>query len=39
MAAEKFHANFYHGFMDDFQIVADRPKVRRFVNQVSALMR
>lgn len=39
MAAEKFHANFYHGFMEDFQIDTDRPKVRRFVNRVSALMR
>ena len=37
--AEKFHANFYHGFMEDFQINADRPKVRRFVERVSALMR
>lgn len=39
LAAEKFHANFYHGFMEDFQIDADRPKVRRFVAQIQALMR
>ena len=29
--AEKFHANFYHGFMEDFQIERDRQTVREFV--------
>lgn len=38
LAAEKFHANFYYGFMEDFQIDADRPKVRRFVERIDALM-
>ena len=32
--AEKFHANYYHGFMDDFQIVDDRPMVEEFVTQL-----
>ena len=36
--AEKFHANFYHGFMEDFQISEDRPIVRRFVERIDALM-
>ena len=38
LAAEMFHANFYYGFMEDFQIDADRPKVRRFVECIDALM-
>ena len=37
LAAEMFHANFYYGFMEDFQIAADRPKVRRFVECIDAL--
>jgi len=32
--AEKFHANYYHGFMDDFQIVDDRPMVEELVTQL-----
>ena len=36
--AEKFHANFYYGFMEDFQISEDRPIVRRFVERIDALM-
>ena len=36
-AAEKFHANYYHGFMEDFQIVGDRPIVEEFVTQLLAL--
>ena len=35
--AEKFHANYYHGFMDDFQIEGDRPIVEAFVTQLLAL--
>ena len=35
--AEKFHANYYHGFMDDFQIVDDRPMVEELVIQLLAL--
>ena len=37
--AEKFHANFYYGFMEDFQIREDRPIVRRFVERINALMK
>lgn len=29
--AEKFYANFYHDFMEDFQLEEDRPVVRDFV--------
>ena len=36
--AEKFHANFYHDFMEDYQIEADRPLVRRFVTRVLDLV-
>ncbi len=32
--AEKFHANFYHDFMEDEEIDADRPKVRQFVQRL-----
>ena len=35
--AEKFHANFYHDFMQDFEIDGDREKVRDFVNRVLSL--
>lgn len=34
--AEKFHANFYHGFMQDFEL-ADRDIVTRFVERLLAL--
>ena len=30
--AEKFHANFYHGFMEDFQVERGREDVREFVH-------
>ena len=36
--AEKFHANFYHAFMQDYEFDRDRPTVRRFVGQVEALV-
>lgn len=36
--AEKFHANFYHGFMEDFDLESDRPMVRDFVHRVIALL-
>ena len=32
--AEKFHANFYHGFMEAFEISGDRPLVREFVERL-----
>ena len=36
LAAEKFHANFYHDFMEDFQLSVDRPVVREFVQRMLA---
>ena len=36
-AAEKFHANFYHGFMDTAIIETLRPSVHRFVHRVLSL--
>ena len=36
--AEKFHANFYHGFMEDFDLESDRPMVSDFVHRVIALL-
>ncbi len=35
--AEKFHANFYHGFMEPFQMDTDRDLVRNFVARVLIL--
>ena len=35
--AEKFHANFCHDFMQDFEIDGDREKVREFVNSILSL--
>ena len=35
--AEKFHRNFYHDDMEDYERDADRPLVRRFVERVLAL--
>lgn len=35
--AEKFHANFYHDFMQDYEIERDRPSIHRFVNRVLSL--
>ena len=32
--AEKFRANFYRDFMQDYEIERDRPAVHRFVNRV-----
>ena len=36
--AEKFHANFYHAFMQDFEIEGDPPIVHEFVNKVVAIV-
>ena len=36
-SAERFHANFYHGYMTDSDIGMERPFVHRFVNRVLAL--
>ncbi len=35
--AEKFHRNFYHGFLDDFEIESDRVRVNQFVARMLAL--
>ena len=35
--AEKFHANFYHDFMEDYQLDADRPMVNEFVERLLVL--
>ena len=32
--AEKFHANFYHGSMESFELEGDRPLVRNLVERV-----
>ena len=37
-AAEKFHKNFFHDEMEDYEIVVDRPTVHQFVNRVLDLM-
>ena len=36
--AEKFHANFYHGFMDELQIEDEQPEVVEFVRRVTSLL-
>jgi uncharacterized protein (UPF0332 family) len=36
--AEQFHSNIYPDSMEDFQLDADRPMVRHFVNRMLALM-
>lgn len=35
--AQKFHANFCHDFMQDYEIDRDRPSVHLFVNRVLSL--
>ena len=36
--AEKFHANFYHQFMEDYELERDPVEVRNLVNRVLALL-
>ena len=36
--AEKFHKNFFHDEMEEYEIEADRPYVHRYVNRVLDLM-
>ena len=36
--AEKFHRNFYHDEMEAEVVVSDRPRVRRFVDRMLALL-
>ena len=38
-AAEKFHRNFYHDHMEDFELESDRPKVHDLVHRTLALLR
>ena len=38
IAAEKFHKNFFHDEMEEYEIVADRPVVHRFVNRMAVLV-
>lgn len=38
LAAEKFHKNFYHDEMEDFEIDQDRPLVHRFVARILTLL-
>ena len=35
--AEKFHMNFYHHGMEDFQIAGDRPRVRALVARLLSM--
>ena len=35
--AEKFHANYYHDFMEEFQLQRDRLAVHRFVDRMLSL--
>ena len=37
VSAEKFHANFYHDFMEDFELDVDRPTVNNFVERLLVL--
>ena len=36
--AEKFRANFYHGFMEDYELAQDGEVVHRFVERVLSLV-
>ncbi len=36
--AEKFHANFYHAFMQDYEIEDDRETVFNFVRRVQGIL-
>ena len=35
--ARALHANFYHGFMEEYEFEIDREKVLRFVNRMLEL--
>ena len=36
--AEKFHANFYHNFMEDSELDMNRPLAQRFVERILSLV-
>ena len=38
LAAEKFHKNFYHNEMEDFEVEIDRPLIHTFVARTLALL-
>lgn len=38
LAAEKFHKNFYHAEMEDFEFEIDRPLIHAFVARTLALL-
>ena len=38
IAAERFHIHFHHGDMEDYQIAADRPAVRDYVERMVTLI-
>lgn len=38
IAAERFHENFFHDYLEDYQIEADRPFVHQFVARLLALL-
>ena len=37
-AAEKFHKNFYHNEMEDYEVAVDRPVVHQFVHRMLTLL-
>lgn len=38
IAAEKFHTNFFHDSLEDYEIEADKPIARAFVHRTLALL-
>ena len=38
VAAEKFHVHFYHGNLEDYEIAADHPAARLYVQRMVALV-
>ena len=36
-AAEKFHKNFFHGAMEEYEIAIDRPSVHAYVRRLAAI--
>ena len=38
IAAERFHENFFHDHLEDYEIEADRPVVHQFVARLLALL-
>ena len=39
LAAEKFHVHFFHGNLEDYEIAADRPVARRYVERMTELIK